>query len=293
MWLVDQQHTTQVSPGIHSMSSTDATSSGTGLYAVANDIAIDPNSPLLVWLQALDDTDLELIATGKGAGWYLLRGGLDGWDDLAELKGSSESWALEHGDAEILSLLRQGTSGTLRLRFRGLRAEVAAANARVNGLFARPLLMAVQDHDGVLRSRRVRIHATQAIDRHGPDHILTVSAVWHAADPRRYGVAVDKLAGAAVTNHGTAPTSPVLRIKGPFAATTITEQETGRVVRWQGSVSSTETLILDPALGVGTINGEPRMGLRQFEWPLIPAGEARTYTASAGVLTIEHRSAWW
>lgn len=224
-------------------------------------------------------------------GWYLRK--LDGWDDLPDRKSVSQSLALSHGSTQVDDMRRDAISGSLAARFRGSAEAVAAANIRLLALCSEPLKMWVTDHDGIARCRDVQVESIAVPDRHFPDTMVSASITWTAADPRRYSPMVPVTRGR-VHNHGTAPTSPVLVVTGPVGSgVTVTEVETGRATRWAGSLQAGQELRLDPASGFATVDGKVVMGLRRAEWPLIPPGEARSYQATAGKLTVEHRSGWW
>lgn len=218
---------------------------------------------------------------------------LRGWDDLAPARFEGGPFSLAHGSSSGLPGLRDSISGTLGIEFEGSPATVAEKNAELLALCAQPLLLTVTDHDGVARSRRIVVEQVRVSDRHDPDELLTASITWTAVDPRRYSAMVPVTSGKA-HNHGTAPTSPVLVVTGPVSSgVTVTEVETGRATRWVGSLQAGQDLRLDPASGFATVDGKVVMGLRRAEWPLIPPGEARSYQATAGKLTVEHRSGWW
>lgn len=232
------------------------------------------------------------VVFGGDAPWALY--GLDGWDDLSAGKSDDHVLALGHGSIQAMAdPLRQATSGTLRVGFDGTAAEVAEANLALWALCAYPLRMTVTDHDGVPRSRRVVVEQGLAPDRHQIDERMTASLVWSAADPRRYGEPVVIPAGANCVNEGTAPVSPVILLSDVSSTVSVTEVETGRILRWQGTVAPGKVLRVDPALGVATVDGAPVMGLRRFEWPIIPPGGSRSYTVTGASLSVECRSAWW
>lgn len=218
---------------------------------------------------------------------------LRGWDDLAPLRDKPEEFALTHGGASGWRNLRGSITGTLGIEFEGTPATVAEKNARLLALCAEPLTLTVIDHDGITRCRDIVAEQVKVENRHDPDEVLSASITWTAADPRRYSPMVPITTGKA-HNHGTAPTSPVLVVAGPVkGGTEIVEVETGHLVRWAGDLSAGQQLRIDPGSGYATIDGAVAMGLRRAEWPIIPPGQSRTYRATAGRLTVEHRSGWW
>lgn len=230
------------------------------------------------------------IDFGDG-GWYVRM--IEGWDDLPDRKGAQQSLALMHGSTPLDNTRRASASGSLVVRFRGSAEAVAEENAKLLALCAEPLQLWVTDHDGMARGRDVMVESIPVRNRHLPDTMVTATITWTAADPRRYSPMVPITNGRA-HNHGTAPTSPVLVVAGPVkGGTEIVEVETGRLVRWAGDLPAGRQLRIDPGSGYATVDGAVVMGLRRAEWPEIPPGESRTYRATAGKLTVEHRSGWW
>ena len=230
------------------------------------------------------------IDFGDG-GWYVRM--IEGWDDLPDRKGSPQPLALTHGSSSLDSTRRASASGSLVVRFRGSAEAVAEENAKLLALCAEPLQLWITDHDGMARGRDVMVESVPVRNRHLPDTMVTATITWTAADPRRYSPMTPITNGKA-HNHGTAPTSPVLVITGPVRGEVeVTELETGRGIRWVGNLTAGEQLRIDPATGYATVDGSVVMGLRRADWPEIPPGEARTYHASSGRLTVEHRSGWW
>lgn len=295
---IEVEQAVEVAPGKFELAAGTVTRLGAGLYSVSSTESESPqpatpvHSPITVILSSVVDASQRIVFGARGDGWYVQS--LDGWDELAGRKGRPQSFALRHGGAVVGQDLRESLSGTLRVRFRGTAAQVAAANADILGLAAGRLRLSVTDHDDVTRERDVVVEEVQVANRHFPDSIVTASIVWMAPDPRRYEPARGISAGQVAHNAGTAPTSPVFLVSGPVASgVTITESLTGSQVRFVGAVPAGSELRLDPALGMASLGGRPVMGLRQMQWPLIPPGESRVYTASAGALTVEHRSAWW
>ena len=177
------------------------------------------------------------IDFGDG-GWYVRM--TEGWDDLPDRKGSPQPLALTHGSSSLDNTRRASASGSLVVRFRGSAEAVAEENAKLLALCAEPLQLWVTDHDGVARGRDVVVESISVRNRHLPDTMVTASITWTAADPRRYERVKQLTADKPMTNTGTAPTSPLLRVEGPAKApVTVTERPTGRVVSWAGSVSYT------------------------------------------------------
>lgn len=218
---------------------------------------------------------------------------LRGWDDLAPMRHSAGDYALAHGAPPGQRMLRRTITGTLGVEYAGQPAAVAEKNAELLALCAGPLTLTITDHDGVTRCRDIVVEQVKVENRHDPDEVLSASITWTAADPRRYSPMTPITSGKA-HNHGTAPTSPVLVVTGPVKGEVeIVEVETGRGIRWAGDLFAGQKLRIDPATGYATIDGSVVMGLRRADWPEIPPGEARTYRASAGKLTVEHRSGWW
>lgn len=227
-------------------------------------------------------------------GWGLLE--FEGWDDLPGLRGSSAPRPLGDGNYTRTQTYREGLSGTLVMVYESTASDVARQAKIARGILAGPVEITVTDHDGEATSRRVDIAKMTVQERHTPDERLKVALVWDAADPVAYGPAVPRLTGETVRNLGTMPVSPVITITGPVAAgVVITEVETGRVMRWAGTLRTGQVLRLDRAQVVAMVDGAPSLQLRRTDWPLVPPGEQRTYLVSPSVgarMTIFERSGW-
>lgn len=283
---------TQLEPGLYELPASAVLAEAPGMVTTDPLVTMAAGDPIRVSLRPVDGSpgiDFERRGVGR---WYLQA--IEGWDELARHKAGIDQLALDHGAAMPEELLRTSASGVLRVRYRSDEGDVAVQNARLVGLCAKHLELSVQDHDAITRTRRIVIEEVQVSNRHFPDGILTASIIWSAPDPRRYGPSEKVAAGATVTNIGTAPTSPVMTVTGPATSpVTITENQTGRVMRWAGSLGTGSVLTLDARRGVAMVDGRVTMGLRQMAWPVVPPGESRSYRVSSGTLGVEHRSAWW
>jgi hypothetical protein len=83
-----------------------------------------------------------------------------------------------------------------------------------------------------------------------------------------------------LTNSGTADVAPwSIRVTGPLPNFSIVEVETGRRLVFSRLVGDGDVITLDPRSGRASINGQSDVTASLFiaEWPIIPAGQSRTY----------------
>lgn len=107
-----------------------------------------------------------------------------------------------------------------------------------------------------------------------------------------------------VDNPGTADISPFFRVDGGFTEITVLEVETGRRLRWRGTILAGNWLELDAAMGTVRENGtsDRSTGLVLAEWPNVPRKQSRTYLIEAPGVTPDSETfrmfvtaapAWW
>ena len=218
-----------------------------------------------------------------------------GWYGVSAPKSDPRERALAHGAAMPARRWRPGRPWSLEgWIVAGDRPGVHVVRDALAGVVGGDTLVRVTVTEGGLSTSRVCGVESLEVDGDMGLHASPWAVDFFAPDPRRYGPPTVFAAGASVWNAGNAPTSPILRVTGPAASGfTVTESVSLRQVRYALAVAAGQTVTIDASVGFATVGGVASLGLRKFEWPEIPATASRYYSATAGTLAVESRSAWW
>lgn len=227
------------------------------------------------------------LLMGPGTPYRIDSNGLTGWEDIPDFDTSDADRPTAHGtwpgsryakprkvsgqvwitpDAagaatvQTVRALRQALSLSDDERWLSVRlhGEVLAVRARVN-------------------QRVVPVDRTYALQG-----VARAAVQWQADDPRRYAVAEQSVitgppqpepgltwpltwpldfGESSVTgdvtalNDGSAPTLPVITFRGPCTTPSVTEQVSGRRLRYNITLADTDVLTVDTAAGTVTLNG--------------------------------------
>lgn len=229
------------------------------------------------------------LLLGPGTPYGIDSSGMTGWEDLPEIQSADADRPTDHGawpgaryaksrlvggqvwllpDADGGGPAALDTVRTLRQAL-ALRDEERWLAVRVHGE-----TLAVRARVG----RRVvptdQTYATQGVAK--------ASVQWIAADPRRYQP-TERTAGTeppepeagltwplvwpldwgqalstgdlALDNEGSAPTHPVITFQGPCTTPSVTEQTTGRRLRYGITLAAQDQLVVDTTEGTVVLNG--------------------------------------
>lgn len=266
------------------------------------------------------------------SGWVLAPDGLTGWFDGATVRSSSEDRPQQHG-----AFARQAFRGGRVVTVQGFAAPfVADAESRVTAVLADGGFgdLRVTALDGTTTTASVQIHGAPLVkvNRSGA---ISFQLQFFAPDPLRYGATINATTGfptqagglnfdlftngtadvgyldfgtagasgrVQVANPGTADSWPQFQITGPTPAFSIACVDTGDRLYFSRALSSGETLLIDSATGIVTLNGgdvdySGLLTTAQF-FPIRKGGSCMIAflpdgSTTAGQLTVIARPAWW
>ena len=273
--------------------------------------------------------------TGSGPGDFTVTA-LDGWEGLPSIRTSFLDRPTSHGqfDAPAYASSRVVVaSGLVSGGDRdALLAQLESAFVPTSGLAE--LGVSHAGRDLVASARVTRFDIVNVAWGSG---VFRWAAEWSCPDPLRYGDMVQTATGfpdlvggleydlftdsagtdlgyldfgdpssegrVLVSNAGSADTWPVFQVDGPTPAEgfDVLESSSGRLVRYEGSVPSGSTLVLDAATGRATMDGTADRGsyLTWREWSPIPAGGSAEFAfiplgaRTDASLRVQFRPAFW
>lgn len=245
------------------------------------------------------------LSQSDADGWVVES--LSEWWDLPDSKSAVTQRPNADGDFAVSRVFRDSMRPTATIRWKGKsEAEASSALRALRGLVSRGVVeLAVDDGAGAL-SRQVEVRRV-SVSRGFEWWNLPVAVDMLARDPLLYGPEQvvgpigrpDPGPGAAypwvypvvygepgstgritLTNSGTADVAPwSIKVTGPLPNFSIVEVETGRRLVFSRLVGDGDVITLDPRSGRASINGQSDVTASLFiaEWPVVPAGQSRTY----------------
>lgn len=274
-----------------------------------------------------------LLGPGTPYGWRAV----SGWEDLPALDSGSVARSDAHGAIPGPLLAQARTVSLDGLLVRAPRATVGAV---VAALHARtvpvtdelPLVVWLDDRGPLLAHARVTRRALPA----GPGWTLGTIAggavEWEASDPRRYELAARSVSARlpvpepglvwplvwpldfgppgstgsmTAVNAGDAPAHPVIEVRGPVIAPSLTCIESGDTLEYDLPLASDDVLTVDTAAGTVTLNGASRIhtasgrSVPEQTFTLAPGTTNLIFRAAPGSTdpaasaTVRWRSAYW
>lgn len=248
--------------------------------------------------------------------------GLSEWWDLAAARSRAQDRPVGDGRFEEPYLDREAIRPTATLHFKGSSpAQASATLTAMRKVVGRvPVELIVDDGTGP-RMRRVEVHRVTVaarfewwnlpvvIDMLAPDPLLYglpksattglptpgSGMTWPIVWPLDWGTPGNPGRLVVDNTDGTAETWPDMRVSlgGLSSGFQIVELETGRRLRFQQQVQEPWVIDLLPRIGRARVDGsgDVTTALKVREWPLVPAGEFRTYAfeslgASSGTPTL-------
>jgi len=227
------------------------------------------------------------LLMGPGTPYQVDSNGLTGWEDIPDFDTSDADRPTAHGSWPGSRYAKpRKVSGQIWL------LPDSAGAATVDTVRALRQALSLSDDERWLSVRlhgeilTVRARVSQRVmptDRTYALQGITRAAVqWQADDPRRYAVAEQvavtgppqpepgltwnltwpldwgqalSTGDVSAANDGSAPTQPVISFTGPCTNPSVTEQVSGRRLRYNIVLTATDELVVDTATGTVTLNG--------------------------------------
>lgn len=260
------------------------------------------------------------LLMGPGTAYGVDSSGLTGWEDLPEIQTGDADRPTDHGAwpgaryaksrlvaGQVWLLPDTGDSAALGVvqtlrRALALRDEERWLAVRVHG---ETLAVRARVNQRVVPTDKA--YVTQGVSR--------AAVQWIAADPRRYQP-TERLASTpppepeagldwtqgliwpldwgqatstgdvVAANDGSAPSHPVITFQGPCTTPSVTEQTTGRRLRYDIALAATDQLVVDTAEGTVTLNGTAS---RRYT-ATADSGPEELFTFDSGVSELSFRA---
>lgn len=260
------------------------------------------------------------LLLGPGTAYGVDSSGLTGWEDLPEIQSGDADRPTDHGAwpgaRYAKSRLVAGQIWLLPDASGGHSAALDTVKTLRHALALRDeeRWLAVRVHGETLAVRaRVNQRVVPTDQAYATQGVARAAVQWIAADPRRYQP-VERVAttpppepevglswplvwpldwGQATStgdvlaeNDGSAPAHPLITFQGPCTRPSVTEQTTGRRLRYDIALAATDQLVVDTAEGTVTLNGTAS---RRYT-ATSDSGPEELFTFDAGVSELSFRA---
>jgi hypothetical protein len=227
------------------------------------------------------------LLMGPGTPYQIDSNGLTGWEDIPDFDTSDADRPTAHGTwpGSRYAKPRKVSGQIWILPDSAGAATVSTVRAlrRVLSLSDDERWLSVRLHGEILTTRARVSQRVMPTDRtYALQGVARAAVQWQADDPRRYAVTEQTITTgppqpepgltwplvwpldwgqASVTgdvnalNDGSAPTQPVITFRGPCTTPSVTEQVSGRQLRYNIALAATDELVVDTAAGTVTLNG--------------------------------------
>lgn len=278
------------------------------------------------------------LLLGPGTSYGIDSSGLTGWEDLPEIQSGDADRPTDHGAwpgaRYAKSRLVSGQVWLLPDAAGGTSAALDAVRTLRRALALRDeeRWLAIRVHGETLAVRaRVSRRVVPTDQAYATQGVARASVQWIAADPRRYEPTQRMVStpppepeaglnwplvwpldwGQATStgdvvaeNAGSAPAHPVIAFQGPCTTPSVTEQGTGRRLRYDIALAATDQLVVDTADGAVVLNGTasrrytatPDSGPEEL-FTVGPGASDLSFRADASTpearMTVTWRSAEW
>jgi Phage tail protein len=229
------------------------------------------------------------LLLGPGTAYGIDSSGLTGWEDLPEIQSADADRPTDHGawpgaryaksrliGGQVWLLPdADGGEGAVLETVRTLRHALALRDEE--------RWLAVRVHGETLAVRaRVNQRVVPTDQTYATQGVAKAAVQWIAADPRRYqptqrlastpppepevGLAwplvwpldwgqATSTGDVTAENDGSAPAHPLITFQGPCTTPSVTEQSTGRRLRYDITLAAADQLVVDTAEGTVVLNG--------------------------------------
>ena len=260
------------------------------------------------------------LLMGPGTAFGVDSSGLTGWEDLPEIQSGDADRPTDHGAwtgaRYAKSRLVGGQIWLLPDAAGGESAALDTVKTLRHALALRDeeRWLAVRVHGETLAMRaRVNQRVVPTDQAYATQGVARAAVQWIAADPRRYQPTQRLVStpppepeagltwplvfpldwGQAIStgdvmaeNDGSAPTHPVITFQGPCATPSVTEQSTGRRLRYDIALAATDQLVVDTGEGTVVLNGTASR--RYTATP--DSGPEELFTFDSGVSELSFRA---